>query len=221
GDREAARKAAGGGLVDGLGPYARLVESLQQAVGKNFNWVRDVTVSNSTWGNRYLLLSDPKAGVHALGGGIGQGLAMGIGAAVGAQQTASGKKTFCLAGDGGFILNLGELATAVQEKANMVIVLMNDKGYGVIKNIQDAQYGGRRHYVDLHTPDYKILTQALGMGHTRVSSLADIESALATATAESGPFMLEIDMLSIGKFKTAFAGPPVNAVEPMPMPVGS
>ena len=51
------------------------------------------------------------------------------------------------AGDGGFLLNMGELATAVQERADMVIVLMNDKGYGVIKNIQDAQYGGRRHYV--------------------------------------------------------------------------
>ncbi len=216
-DLRAARAAAVDSLVDGLGPYAQLVQALQQAVGKNFNWVRDVTVSNSTWGNRYLLLSDPKAGVHALGGGIGQGLAMGIGAAVGAQQTSSGKKTFCLAGDGGFILNLGELATAVQENANMVIVLMNDKGYGVIKNIQDAQYGGRRHYVDLHTPDYKVLSQALGFGHARVTDLVTIDQALAAATASKGPFMLEIDMLSIGRFKTAFAGPPVNAAEPMPV----
>src|SRR5690606_1131804 len=214
GDREAARKAAGGGLVDGLGPYARLVESLQQAVGKNFNWVRDVTVSNSTWGNRYLYLNDSKAGVHALGGGIGLGLAMGIGAAVGAAQTAPGKKTFCLAGDGGFILNLGELATAVQEKADMVIVLMNDKGYGVNKNIQDAQYGGRRHYVELHTPDYAELCHSLQLPHTRVSNLNDIDAALKTATTQQGPFLLEIDMLSIGRFKTAFAGPPVVEQQP-------
>jgi hypothetical protein len=153
-DLQKARDTAVHGLVDGLGPYSALVEQLQQAAGREFNWVRDVTVSNSTWGNRYLRIFDPRAGVHALGGGIGQGLAMGIGAAIGAAVTQSGKKTFTLAGDGGFILNLGELATAVQEQADMVIVLMNDKGYGVIKNIQDAQYGGRRHYVDLHTPDY-------------------------------------------------------------------
>lgn len=209
-DLRRAHDTAVNGLVDGLGPYSALVQALQDAVGRNFNWVRDVTVSNSTWGNRQLRIFDSRAGVHALGGGIGQGLAMGIGAAIGAAATASGKKTFTLAGDGGFILNLGELATAVQERADMVIVLMNDKGYGVIKNIQDAQYGGRRHYVDLHTPDYAALAKSLSLRHTRVSSLADIGTALEQATVEPGPFLLEIDMLSIGSFKTAFAGPPVN-----------
>ncbi|MCY0855825.1 thiamine pyrophosphate-binding protein [Cupriavidus sp. D39] len=209
-DLRRAHETAMGGLIDGLGPYSALVEALQGAVGRNFNWVRDVTVSNSTWGNRQLRIFDSRAGVHALGGGIGQGLAMGIGAAVGAAVTASGKKTFCLAGDGGFILNLGELATAVQERADVVFVLMNDKGYGVIKNIQDAQYGGRRHYVDLHTPDYAQLSQSLALRHRRVSNLADVGAALEEATIEPGPFLLEIDMLSIGTFKTAFAGPPVN-----------
>ncbi|KQV90578.1 hypothetical protein ASD15_00335 [Massilia sp. Root351] len=213
-DLQAARAVAVAGLVDGLGPYSALVDQLQEAAGRRFNWVRDVTVSNSTWGNRYLRIFDPLAGVHALGGGIGQGLAMGIGAAVGAAVTKSGKKTFTLAGDGGFILNLGELATAVQEKADMVIVLMNDKGYGVIKNIQDVQYGGRRHYVDLHTPDYAELSHSLQLRHARVSNLADAGQALRTALSEPGPFLLEIDMLSIGSFKTAFAGPPVKAAAP-------
>lgn len=211
GQLQQARASAVAGLVDGLGPYHALVQQLQQAAGRHFNWVRDVTVSNSTWGNRYLRLFDPLAGVHALGGGIGQGLAMAIGAAVGAAVTGSGKKTFCLAGDGGFILNLGELATAVQENADMVIVLMNDKGYGVIKNIQDVQYGGRRHYVDLHTPDYAELSHSLKLRHARVSDLAAVGAALQSALSEKGPFLLEIDMLSIGSFKTAFAGPPVKA----------
>jgi acetolactate synthase-1/2/3 large subunit len=208
------RDAAVAELVDGLGPYAALVSSLQENAGRSFNWVRDVTVSNSTWGNRFLRIFDPLAGVHALGGGIGQGLAMAIGAAVGAAVTGSRRKTFCLAGDGGFILNLGELATAVQERADIVIILMNDKGYGVIKNIQDAQYGGRRHYVDLHTPDYAALARSMNLGHARIGNLADADAALRGALAEPGPFLLEIDMLSIGTFKTAFAGPPVKADEP-------
>ena len=42
-------------------------------------------------------------------------------------------------------------------KADIVFVLMNDRGYGVIRNIQDAQFGGRRHYADLHTPDFALL----------------------------------------------------------------
>jgi acetolactate synthase-1/2/3 large subunit len=215
GSLQAARASATAILIDGLGPYGALVDSLQQAAGRSFHWVRDVTVSNSTWGNRQLKIFDPLAGVHALGGGIGQGLAMGIGAAISAAVTAPGKQTFCLAGDGGFILNLGELATAVQEKVNMVIVLMNDQGYGVIKNIQDAQYGGRRHYVDLHTPDYALLAQSLKLRHARIRDLSDVPAALEAALAEPGPFLLEIDMLAIGTFKTAFAGPPVKIDEPV------
>ncbi|MGH8822256.1 MAG: thiamine pyrophosphate-binding protein, partial [Rhodoferax sp.] len=203
-------------LRDGLGPYVDLVHQVQQAAGRNFNWVRDVTVSNSTWGNRELRIFEPSAGLHATGGGIGQGMPMAIGAAVGAAVTASGRKTFCLAGDGGFILNLGELATMVQEGCDMVIVLMNDKGYGVIKNIQDAQYGNRRCYVDLHTPDYALLCASLELPHARVSNMAELPAKLAQALQHKGPFMLEVDMLSIGSFKNFFAGPPTNTVTQIP-----
>lgn len=209
-DLKQTRQKAHKGLVAGLGPYAKLVAELQAQVGKKFNWVRDVTVSNSTWGNRYLQLFEPNAGVHALGGGIGQGLAMGIGASISAACYTPNRKTFILAGDGGFILNLGELATAVQEKANMVIILMNDQSYGVIKNIQDAQYGGRKCYVELHTPDYAILAKSLKLAHSKVTDLSDFATVLTKAIATKGPYLLEIDMLSVGKFSTVFAGPPVN-----------
>ncbi len=215
-DLRQAHDAAVHALHDGLGPYSALVQQLQQAAGPDFNWVRDVTVSNSTWGNRELRVFAPNAGVHATGGGIGQGMPMAIGAAVGAQATASDRKTLCLAGDGGFILNLGELATLVQERCDCLIVLMNDKGYGVIKNIQDAQYGGRRAYVELHTPDYAQLCASLALPHARVSNLADLPGQLAGALKARGPFMLEIDMLSIGSFKTTFAGPPVNKLNQIP-----
>lgn len=196
-------------VAEGLGPYAALVKALQDAAGRSFNWVRDVTVSNSTWGNRLLRVFDPRAGVHALGGGIGQGLAMGIGAAIGSAATDR-RKTFCLAGDGGLVLNLGELATAAQERADLVILLMNDRGYGVIKNIQDAHYGGRRYYVELTTPDYALVARSLGIGHQRIASVGEAPAALRQALAAGGPQMIEVDMGAIGGFATAFAGPPVR-----------
>jgi len=202
--REQARKQ----LVADLGPYAALVEQLQAQTGRNFTWVRDVTLSNSIWGNRLLNLYHPLAGVHALGGGIGQGLAMGIGAAVAAAETAPERKVFALAGDGGFILNLGELATLVQEKANVVILLMNDQRYGVIRNIQDAIYGARHAYVELHTPDYSKLAESLGLRHGLVSDLKHFGEVLEGALGAQGPFLLEVDMLSVGGFATQFAGPP-------------
>lgn len=215
-DLRAAHDQAVASLHDGLGPYSALVKTLQQVAGRDFNWVRDVTVSNSTWGNRELRLFSPTAGVHATGGGIGQGMPMAIGAAIGATETGSGRKTFCLAGDGGFILNLGELAAMVQERANLVIVLMNDQGYGVIKNIQDAQYGGRRCYVELHTPDYAKLCESIALPHARVGNLADLPAVLERAAAQDGPFLMEVDMLAIGSFKSAFAGPPANKVTQIP-----
>ena len=203
-------------LHDGLGVYSTLVQELQKVAGRRFNWVRDVTVSNSTWGNRELRFFEADAGVHATGGGIGMGMPMAIGAAVGAAATGSGRKTLGLAGDGGFILNLGELATLVQEQCDALIVLMNDQRYGVIQNIQDASYGGRRCYVELHTPDYAQLCASLQLPHARIQSLDALPAQLEAAWAKKGPFLLEIDMRAIGSFKTSFSGPPVNKLDQIP-----
>jgi acetolactate synthase-1/2/3 large subunit len=168
--------------------------------------VRDVTVSNSTWGNRSLLIAGPRDGVHALGGGIGQGIQMAIGAALAAGE----RKTLCLVGDGGLQVNIGELATLVQEKANVVVMLMNDRGYGVIRNIQDAQYGGRRYYADLHTPDFERLAQSIALPYQRVTDLVGVDRVLRDAIGRSGPTLVEVDMVAIGPFANAFAGPPVK-----------
>ncbi|MBS7676507.1 hypothetical protein KIN13_24265, partial [Vibrio cholerae] len=107
---------------------------------------------------------------------------------------------FAIAGDGGFILNLGELATLVQERANLVILLMNDQRYGVIRNIQDAVYGSRHCYVDLHTPDYTKLAESLGLRHGLVTDLKDFGTVVDSALSQPGPFLLEVDMLSVGNF---------------------
>lgn len=210
-DLRRAHETARQALRDGLGPYATLVDAVQRHAGSQFNWVRDVTLSNSTWGNRELRINSPRAGVHALGGGIGLGLSMAVGAAIGAAAHTTGCKTLLLSGDGGFILNLGELACAVQEQADFTVILMNDRSYGVIKNIQDAQYGGRRVYADLHTPDYALMAQSLGFAHRRITDITEAAAALEVLQAHAGPKMLEVDMQAVGNFKTAFAGPPVRA----------
>lgn len=200
-------------LMSELGPYAAMVDQLQSCTGRDFTWVRDVTLSNSIWGNRLIDLFHPRAGVHALGGGIGQGLAMAIGAGVAAAETAPQRKVFALCGDGGFILNLGEIATLVQERVNVVILLMNDQRYGVIRNIQDAIYGSRHCYVDLHTPDYSRLAESVGLRHVCLTDLANFAVTLNQAFSQPGPFLLEVDMNAVGSFAKAFAGPPNMATK--------
>ena len=205
-DLAATREAAEKIVRDGLGPYERLVVELQRVAGRDFVWVRDVTVSNSTWGNRSLRIGGPRDGVHALGGGIGQGVQMAIGAALAAGE----RRTLCLVGDGGLQVNIGELATLVQEKANVVVLLMNDRGYGVIRNIQDAHYGGRRYYADLHTPDFERLAQSIALPFHRVRDLGEVGAILRDAVAKPGPVAIEIDMIAIGPFASQFSGPPVR-----------
>jgi acetolactate synthase I/II/III large subunit len=195
-------------LAAALGPYRVVADALQARVAHGRHpFVRDVTLSNSSFGNRYVQLAAPHLGVHALGGGIGQGIAMAVGAAL----ARSPAKTIALLGDGGAMVNLGELATVAETKANIVLVLMNDRGYGVIRNIQDAQFGGRRHYADLHTPDFKLLAAAFGLRHERLADIADFANALDRALLATGPRLIEVDMTAIGPFPESFAGPPAGA----------
>lgn len=196
-------------LVDStLGPYVHLKNTLQAAVGKTFWWVRDITLSNTMWGNRAPVLDHPRAGVHALGGGIGQGLAMGIGVALANQEHALGRKTVVLAGDGGFMLNVGELACAAQERADVLVLLMNDSRYGVIKNIQDAVYGSRHCYVELHNPEFAQFCASLQVAHHKLTDPAQTEAVLRLALQTPGPVVVEVDMAAWGSFPVKFAGPP-------------
>jgi acetolactate synthase I/II/III large subunit len=207
-DVAAARAQSERNLAATLGPYRAIADALQRRVAKGGHpFVRDVTLSNSTFGNRYVHIAAPQLGVHALGGGIGQGIAMAIGAAA-----ANGAaKTIALVGDGGAMVNVGELATAVECKSDVAIVLMNDRGYGVIRNIQDAQFGGRRYYADLHTPDFALLASALALPHQRVTRSEDFDAALDHALSAVGPQLIEVDMTAIGPFAKSFAGPPAGA----------
>jgi acetolactate synthase-1/2/3 large subunit len=205
-DVAAARAKAEGGLRARLGPYQEIAMAISDRVAEGRPWVRDVTISNSTFGNRFVKIADPRHGVHALGGGIGQGVPMGIGAAL-----AGAKKAVVMVGDGGTQLCIGEMITAVQENAPLVIVMMNDRAYGVIRNIQDAQYGSRHHYSTLATPDFAAHCASIGLPHRVVRDVAEFPAALDAALAAEGPQMVEVDMVAIGPFAESFAGPPAGA----------
>ena len=206
-DVRTARRALEQDVRMGLGPYAKLLDQL--AAQRDYVWVRDITLSNSIWGNRMMHIGDPRHAVHATGGGIGQGMQQALGAALAAPE----RKVLCLTGDGGLALNIGELATLVQERANVLIILMNDGGYGVIRNIQDANFGSRHYFVDLHNPDFSLLAKSLQLPHARVTDLDKLGAPLAELMAIKGPALLEIDMLKVGPFAAAYAGPPDGKAE--------
>lgn len=140
--------------------------------------------------------------MHAAGGGIGQGLAMGLGAKVGRPEL----QTVVMVGDGGIQVNLGELGTAVQEQIDVVVVVFNDGGYGVLRNIQDRAYEGRHIGVDLHGPNFAQLCEAYGIAHYPVTSVKMFRPALEEALASGRLSMVEVAMEAVGSFRTPFAG---------------
>jgi acetolactate synthase I/II/III large subunit len=203
-----ARANAEGALRGRLGPYQVVADHLLGVVPNGQHpWVRDVTISNSTFGNRYVQIAAPSLGVHALGGGIGQGISMAIGASVACPE----RRTIALVGDGGSQLGIAELITAVDENLPITFVLMNDAAYGVIENIQDAQYDGRRRYSKLKTPKFDMLCAAIDMPHSRVEDIKEFATVFDATMNTKGPAMVEVDMIAIGPFAESFAGPPAGA----------
>ena len=185
-------------------PYDGFPATLRKAMPRDAIWVRDVTLSNSTWGNRIFPLNDPSQNIYPVGAAIGPGMQLGIGAALG----SGGRKVVCMCGDGGFFLNVTELWTAAQENADVCFLVMNDKGYGVIRHIQDELYGGRRFFHDLKGPSLEELARVAGLHYGKVTSTAELCDRVTEALGIGGPSLVEVDMDAIGPYPPYFKPPP-------------
>ena len=194
-DFAALKKKVTADFLETLGVYGGFCQQLRDVLPKDAIWARDVTQNNSTWGNRLFPIDSPRQNVFPVGAGIGQGLALGLGAAA----AAGNRKTIVMTGDGGFFLNMGELWTAVQENLDMVVLVMNDRGYGVIKRIQDATQG-RRFFADLQGPELEKLAALSDIPYFKCSSAGTFGSTVAKALAIKGLTMVEVDMVAVGEF---------------------
>ena len=92
----------------------------------------------------------------------------------------------------------------MQEKLDLVVIVMNDKGYGVIKQIQDAQYDGRHCYGDLMVPDLKGVAALAGIPFWRLSRADELERTLKAALNVAGPSLIEVDVAAIGAIPPYF-----------------
>lgn len=179
-----------------LGPYGSFAEQLQAVMPEDAIWARDVTLNNSTWGHKLFRLDDVTANIYPVGAGIGQGLYMGIGAAL----APGGRKTVAMTGDGGFWMNMAELWTAVQERLDLTILIMNDRGYGVIRHIQDKAADGRRRFDVIEGPELEALAATAGVPFWRVRRADEFGDKAGQAIAHKGVAMVEVDMTAVGPF---------------------
>lgn len=185
------------GIVKGMiGPdHQRIVESIEQLLPADSPFVADATITANTWGNYLLNRRTPRLAHYSTGLAIGPALPLAIGAAIGSQH-----KVLTIHGDGGVMLNIAEIATAVEVQAPVILCVFNDKGYGVLKGLQQISTG-REYAVDLHTPDFVALGKAMGMAGEKVASCAGFEQALQTGLDCKGPYLIEIDLNSLAPIR--------------------
>ncbi len=119
-------------------------------------------------------------------------LGWGMPASLGAAVALPDRPIVCVAGDGGFVMTMQELATAVRYRLKVVIIVHNDAAYGAIKNIQRKKYEGRFLDTDLNNPDFVKLAEAFGLPGTRATNAEEYRKALRIALGRTGPSLIEV-----------------------------
>jgi acetolactate synthase-1/2/3 large subunit len=139
------------------------------------------------WVGGYASAPGPRRMAYPVGWGT---LGFGLPAAIG--PAAAGHPVIAVCGDGGFVMGVGELATLVQERLPVTVLVVDDGGYGMLRYDQ-ARVGDPEVGVDLVTPDFLALAAAFGLPATGVPSVGDgLAVALAKAVASGGPHLVHV-----------------------------
>jgi acetolactate synthase-1/2/3 large subunit len=124
--------------------------------------------------------------------GYQDNLGWGYGTALGVKAARSDKAVLAIAGDGGFLYQLGEMATAVQHNIAVVVVVFDNALFGNVRGIQNEQYGGRVIASDLVNPDFARLAETFGMAAFRAKTAPELQSALETAFTLGRPALVHV-----------------------------
>ncbi len=115
--------------------------------------------------------------------------------AIGAYYAAL-KPTYVVAGDGGIMLNIQELAVIAGRKLPIKIIIINNSGYSSIKNMQRNHFNGRilgaNEESGLYLPDFKMLATSMGIASGRIESLNELEAGIQELINSEGPYLCDI-----------------------------
>jgi acetolactate synthase I/II/III large subunit len=120
-------------------------------------------------------------------GAMGYGVPAGIAAAI-----ATGRVAFTIAGDGDFLMNGQELATAAQYGAKSIVVLLNNGMYGTIRMHQEREFPRHVSGSALKNPDFAALARAYGYAGVRITRTAEFEPELLAALERLEGTLIEV-----------------------------
>ncbi|MDX6546781.1 MAG: 5-guanidino-2-oxopentanoate decarboxylase [Gaiellales bacterium] len=192
-DGTAAARAAVAGrqsevAAHGFEAERELMHQLDVALPDDAIVIADMTIQ-AYWAVLYLDARRPGGFCYPMSGALGSGIPTALGTTAAHPESA----TVVLIGDGGFLMGGHELATAQRNGLHFVTLLVNDSGYGVLKNYQMAAYG-RTTAVDLGSPDFEQLAAGYGVNYRRISGTGEVGAALREAVAglDAGCWLIEL-----------------------------
>ncbi len=142
----------------------------------------------STWMHRFYRFSKFATLLGPTSGSMGYGLP----AAVGAKRIYPERTVICVAGDGDFLMNGQEFATAVQYDLPIIVLIMDNGMYGTIRAHQEREFPGRIFATALKNPDFAAYARAFGGFGARVERTEDFAAAFAAAQESGKPAILHL-----------------------------
>ncbi len=142
----------------------------------------------TAWVHRFYQYRSFRSQLAPTSGSMGYG----VPAAIAAKAQHPERTVVCFAGDGCFLMTGQELATAVQYRLNIIVLVVNNGMYGTIRMHQERQYPGRVIATDLVNPDFVALAKAYGAHGERVERTADFPAAFERALSANTPALLEL-----------------------------
>lgn len=144
----------------------------------------------SGWAQRYLQYGRPGRLIAPISGAMGYSVPSAIGASI----ANPGRVVLGLCGDGGFMMNGQELATAMHHGATPIIMICNNGIYGTIRMHQENKYPGRVSATTLTNPDFVALAQSYGAFSAAVDDAADFPAVWEAARNAGCAAVIEVRM---------------------------
>jgi acetolactate synthase I/II/III large subunit len=170
----------------GLSPDL-ILGAIDQATGGRCSIVSDVG-QHQMWVAKLFRYQHPNS--HITSGGLGT-MGFAVPAAMGVALARPGEPVWAISGDGGFQMNMQEMATMVQEGIPVKMAVFNNGYLGMVRQWQQFFHGRRYSATPIWSPDYVRLAQAYGIAGWKVESAGELDETVRAAVAEPGPALVE------------------------------